>query len=711
MSAKDSEAMATPNPWEWGLRIAASRQVGVVLFGLVLLCAWTVGHAQDQRRRPGERAERDSVVETESTPSERSVSDAPTAGRAGDTTSQPAEAQAQPAVERRRPGVETPEPRPLPASERRPAASSAEPASAPARITPAVERRRPGQSQATTPTSSGERPTPQDPVRERKPFDFNSASGLEAVAKPPADADYGKETVRNERWYLTQRLGITDYPWWDPYNQNTLKADRPIFGDWFFNTLLVSDTQYEPRRLPTPVAPQGEGDPGNPDLIGDGEQTLFAQSFVGSFVLYRGDTTFMPPDWEFRFTPVYNVNYAEVGQNRAVRINPARGRERTDNFFAVQELFIDYHIRDVSTQYDFDSVRFGIQPFNVDFRGFLFRDQPMGLRFFGNRRNNIILYNIAWFRRMEKDTNSELNDVGQSLRDDDVFVFNLYWQDMPRRGFTSQGVVLYNRNTEGDNAPFFNNNGFIERPASIGLEKPRSYDVAYVGYNGDGHFGRLNLSVSSYFAAGSADRGVFVDRETDIRAFFGAAELSVDFDWRRIRFSALYASGDDDPYDDAETGFDAVFENPLFAGADTSFWVRQNVPLIGGGVVTLSGRNGILNSLRSSKAQGQSNFTNPGLLLLGIGADLDLTPQWRVSTNINQLAFADTAVLEAARQQADIDPMIGTDASVAVIWRPFFTQNIVFRASAAALLPGDGFKQLYGDEVAYSALFNLTLLW
>jgi len=711
MSVKDSKAMVLPVLPPCIAAAATERQWLIVALALVLLLAWGTSNAQDQRRRPGERSARDSAVETAPTPSERSVSDTPSSAEGPEAVSQPSPPTAQPAVERRRPGADSPSQKTTPTSERRRPGDDAETSREPARATPAVERRRPGQSQAATPTASGERPSPQSPVRDRAPYDFNAASGLEPIAKPPRDARYGKETVRNDRWFLTKRLGLTDYPWWDPYNQNTLKADRPVFGDWFFNTLLVSDTQYEPRRLPTPVAPQAEGAPGNQDLIGNGEQTLFAQNFVGSFVLYRGDTTFMPPDWEFRFTPIYNFNFAEVEQNRAVRINPARGRERTDNFFAIQELFIDYHIRDVSAQYDFDSVRFGIQPFNVDFRGFLFRDQQLGLRFFGNRRNNVILYNIAWFRRLEKDTNSELNDVGQSLRDDDVFVFNLYWQDMPTRGFTSEGVILYNRNTEGDNAPFFNNNGFIERPSSFGLEKPRSYDVVYLGYSGDGHFGRLNLSASSYLAIGSADRGVFVDRETDISAFFGAAEFSVDFDWRRVRLSALYASGDDDPYDDAETGFDAVFENPLFAGADTSFWVRQNVPLIGGGVVTLSGRNGILNSLRSSKAQGQSNFTNPGLILLGIGADLDLTPQWRLSTNLNQLAFADTAVLEAARQQPNIDPMIGTDASIAAIWRPFFTQNIVFRASAAALLPGDGFKQLYGDEIAYSALFNLTLLW
>jgi hypothetical protein len=48
------------------------------------------------------------------------------------------------------------------------------------------------------------------------------------------------------------------------------------------------------------------------------------------------------------------------------------------------------------------------------------------------------------------------------------------------------------------------------------------------------------------------------------------------------------------------------------------------VPLVGGGRVALSGRNGVLPALRSSKEQGQSNFTNPGMWLAGVGADFDV---------------------------------------------------------------------------------------
>jgi hypothetical protein len=296
------------------------------------------------------------------------------------------------------------------------------------------------------------------------------------------------------------------------------------------------------------------------------------------------------------------------------------------------------------------------------------------------------------------------------LRDDDIFLANLYRQDFPVLGFTSQVTLLYNRNTEDEDLQF-DTNGFLIRPASLGFEQLNSYDVTYLGYNGDGHFGRHNLSLSTYLAIGSEDRATFTGRESDVEAFFGALEYSRDYDWMRARFSVLYGSGDEDPFDNLSTGFDAVFENPLFAGADTSYWIRQPVGNIGGGGVALSGRNGILNSLRSSKEQGQSNFTNPGIQLLGFGMDFDLLPEWRVSFNLNHLWFATTEVLETARNQGDIDNDIGWDVSVSSIYRPFFTQNVVFRLSAAALVPGDGYEQMFGDDTQYSILANLVLTY
>jgi hypothetical protein len=601
-------------------------------------------------------------------------------------------------VQRRRPGYRqvpcpTSEPTETTSAEGAAAAPAESATDAPAPVSNAATRRRIRQEQWTRRAPA---------MAERQP---NPAS----VVPRPGLTDFVDRVPLPDRWRIVNTLGYPDN-WWDPYNQNTLKGDRPMHDDWFFNLGIISDTVLEFRDLPTPVGGNSTGSPGQIDVFGGTEQFVAVQNLAMEFVYYQGDTVFRPPDWEFRFTPVINVNYVELDEILGVNVNPRHGDDRTDEHIGIQAAFVDRHLRNVSDRYDFDSVRFGIQPFSSDFRGFLFQDNQLGVRLFGNRDNNIFQYNLAWFRRLEKDTNSGLNDIGKSIRDDDVIAANLYWQDFPRKGFISQATVIHNSNREDDDF-HYDENGFIQRPASIGGERPRGYEVTYLGLNGDGHFGRVNLTASLYLAIGESDPGTFVDREVDIAAGFAAAEVSMDFSWIRPRLSFLYASGDDDPYDDEDNGFDAIFENPQFAGADTSFWIRQAVPLVGGGRVALAGRNGLLPSLRSSKEEGQSNFTNPGLWLAGAGVDLDVLPELRASVNWNYLRFDRTEVLEAARNQAPIDEEIGHDISVALTYRPFMSQNVVLRASWARLVPGQGWDDLFPDEDADYILLNLVLAY
>lgn len=531
----------------------------------------------------------------------------------------------------------------------------------------------------------------------------------DAIDPAPVD-QVGEFVPLPDRWRIMEALGFK-FPWYDPYNQNIWKGDKPIHGeDWFLSLLGIADTIVEPRSTPFPTGITSSEDPGQNDIFSGVDQTILAQTFVVGLIYFKGDTTFKPPEWEYRLTLGFQYNRVDVQDVRVLNIDPRLGTMRDDGFVGLQELFVDKHLRDVSDRYDFDAIRFGVQPFSTDFRGFLFQDLQFGLRLFGNRDNNRWQYNLAWFRRMEKDLNSGLNDPTEPLRDDDVIVANLYRQDWPVLGYTSQGTVVWNRNRE--DRFFFDSNGFIQRPASLGFEGLREYDAYYVGYNGDGHWKTFNFTVSGYYLFGD-NINTFTGRETDLDAGFFAAEVSKDFDWIRLRAQLAYSSGDDDPFDDKSQGFDAIFENPIFAGADTSYWIRQNVPLVGGGLVTLSQRNGMIPNLRPSKEQGQSNFENPGLRLIGVGGDFDITPLHRVSFNLNELWFDDTTVLEVARNQSPIDDRIGTDASVAWIWRPFMTQNIVLRLSGAALFPGDGIKDLYGtdEDIYYSVLGNFTFTY
>jgi hypothetical protein len=544
------------------------------------------------------------------------------------------------------------------------------------------------------------------------PGAFKSGTTFERGPRPAASPvprpgleDYVQSVPVPDRWRIVDALG---YPQnlFDPYNRNVLKGDKPVHnGDWFFSVTAFSDSLFQSRNVVQPVGSQSTDQPGSDDVFGRTRQTVFVQTVGAEFVYYKGDTVFKPPEYEFRFTPVFNFNHVNLGEVLGVNIDPRKGRSRNDHHVGIQAAFVDKHLRNVDERFDFDSFRIGIQPFSADFRGFLFQDNQLGARLFGIRENNRYQYNLAYFRRIEKDTNSGLNDLGQSLRKDDVIVANLYRQDTLISGFTAQGTVVYNRNRESDKV-HYDNNGFISRPAALGREVPRDYDVVYLGLNGDGHFDRWNLTTSFYYALGKDKPGNFVASDVDIRAFFAAFEVSRDFDWIRARASLLYGSGDKDPFDKKATGFDAISQNLLFAGADSSYWIRQAVPLVGGGGVTLSGPNSVLNNLRSSADEGQSNFTNPGIILAGVGVDMDVLPTLRLSFNVNDLNFADTKVLEVARNQGGLSKHIGEDVSASLIYRPFMTQNIVLRTSYAKLFTGNGYGALFPKTNPGYFMFN-----
>lgn len=530
-----------------------------------------------------------------------------------------------------------------------------------------------------------------------------------AVAPPSPDLDYPVIPVP-DRARIMDALGVSDDPL-NPYKQNTIKGDRPVFDDWYVELGLVSDSLVEARAVPVPTDMVATYNATDASPFGRPRQLLWSQTLIPSFSLIKGDTTFEPPEIELRVTPAVNWTGLNVNELGLVNIDPGRGTVRNSYFNGLQEAFVDVHLRNVSERYDFDAIRVGIQPFNADFRGFLFQDQQLGVRLLGDRDNNRIQYNLAYFRRIEKDTDSGLNDVAQPLRRDNIALANVYVQDMPDHGFTTELSAVYNWNDEV--APYYDKDGFFVRPAAVGLEQPHKYSVLYLGLNGDGHFGRLNLTHSFYAALGNDSLNMVSGQKARIRAWFAALEPSMDFDWLRLRGSALYASGDAKPGGHTEGGFDAINENPQFAGADTSYWIRQAIPLIGGGGVALSGRNGLLASLRAGSVDGQSNFINPGLTLFGLGADVDVLPELRLSGNANHLWFNETEILKILREQAPIPRDIGWDLSLAANWRPFDTQNVVLRLSGAVLLPGDGIQALESAEPAsqvyYSVLSNLIL--
>jgi hypothetical protein len=149
------------------------------------------------------------------------------------------------------------------------------------------------------------------------------------------------------------------------------------------------------------VSVQTTSRPGSLDIFGKDTSLVFAQTVIAAASLVKGSTAYKPPELEFRVALAYQHNYVDVPERRVLYVEPSRKTNRSDSFIGVQEAFVDYHLRNVSERYDFDSVRVGIQPFSSEFRGFLFQDNQLGVRFFGNRDNNRLQYNLAAFWRIE----------------------------------------------------------------------------------------------------------------------------------------------------------------------------------------------------------------------------------------------------------------------------------------------------------------------
>jgi hypothetical protein len=510
--------------------------------------------------------------------------------------------------------------------------------------------------------------------------------------------------VSMPQWNRYGRNG--EYPyvrkshWWDPFNRNRLKGDEPIFGQQtFLNITATAETLADERRVPV-TSNVSSARPGSSDFFGKGEQFVLSETFRFSFGLFHGDTSFRPVDWQIRVTPAVNVNYLAVRELGIVNVDVRDGTTRLDSHAGLQEAFVEYKIRDLSPNYDFLSVRAGIQVFSSDFRGFLFVDEQPGVRLFGNLRSNRWEYNLAYFNLLEKNTNSGLNTF--QPRRQQVIVANLYMQDFFKPGYTAQFSIHYNKDDAGIH---YDDNGFLARPAPVGIFKAHNVRAAYLGWTGNGHFGRINVNHAFYQALGTDDLNPIAGRPLSINAQMAAAEVSLDKDWSRYKISAFFASGDGNPRDSRATGFDSIVDDPVFAGGMFSFWNREGIRLTGTGIA-LTSPNSLLSSLRTSKEEGQANFVNPGIFILNAGADFDLTPKLKTLVNVNYLRFERTAPIELLLFESPIHNTIGVDTSLGFQYRPPLSENIVITGGASALSPGQGFRDIYSGKTQFSLFAN-----
>jgi len=545
--------------------------------------------------------------------------------------------------------------------------------------------------------------------------------------------------------YNTPRL-------WDPYKQSVLKGDVPVAGqDIFLSLTAVSFTSYEARDIPTPAG-VSTNRPDSSEFFGEGNQQEVDQFLTFKLDLFKGETVFQPVTWDLHLEPIYNINYTRVKEAGVLSGDPRgsgaqsdnsgaftnnsgngsttggtpggftgtagaltpgnpggllgpgqnfgyvggnstlgdRYTTRTKDFASLQQAFLEFHLQDFTDNYDFISMRLGNQPFNSDFRGFVFNDTNLGLRVFGNMDDNRWQYNVAAFDMREKDTYSELNTFDS--RHQYVFIANVYRQDFFTKGYTAQLSFLTNLDQAYNH---YDRTGNLVDPEPIGGPiVPHHVHAYYVGINGDGHIGRLNLTNSFYEVIGRDSENGIAGQPVDINAQMGALELSYDQDWIRFTSSFFYASGDNNPTNKTATGFDTILDNPNFIGGPFSYYSSEGF-IFGDTDVNFKQPNSLVIDLRSSKTEGQANFVNPGVFIYGVGTNMDLLPTLRLFLNANYIMMANTETVNFALHTQNVTSSIGWDLSGGIQYRPLLTDNIIVSAGLGALIPANGYRAIY----------------
>jgi hypothetical protein len=535
---------------------------------------------------------------------------------------------------------------------------------------------------------------PMDP-----PLGFTGRSGIVPV-DTQGDSDF---VPIEDRWRLGMPawdrygqghpLGI-DYPYdlgniCNPYKQNVLKGDYPIIGQNTFFNLTATNTQLTDGQQ-TPIPAHGFDSTARPnqrDFFGSPNHLNYQNYLSIRMDLFSGDAGFKQPDWQVVVTPFFNINSFDADEVSVVNPNPAKGTSRNRTNFALEEYFLETKLADTSPYFDFVSLRGGSQFFDNDFRGFLFADTNKGVRLFGTNFANRDQYNVVFFRQSEKDSNSGLNTFDD--RGQDVVLANYYHQDFIWPGYTIQASFVYDH----DEPTFrYNANDQLVRPDPVGTFQQHTIDAYYLGLASNGHIDRFNITSQFYYVFGYDTNNNLAGNSQTIGAEMAALEVSYDRDWARFRVSGFYASGDHNVNNHEAHGFDTILDNVNFAGGNFSYWVHNGIKLFG---VNLKQEDSLVPDLRSSKIQGQANFVNPGLVLLNLGIDFDLTPKLKMINNCNFLWFDSTEPLRTLLYDNAINSNIGTDLSMGFEYRPLLSNNIIVLLGVSTLLPGSGFRSIY----------------
>jgi len=513
-----------------------------------------------------------------------------------------------------------------------------------------------------------------------------AAAAVEVAPPPPAkseaelEREAAAEALRGDptpdelqpvetRWKVYRTLELEGHPeltygYLNPYQQNILKADYPIRGDWFLELNALQTFVFKSRR---------NLDFSNvfADQIALGNLRFFRHNaFYGENIVVGGeirlnDDAFVPSPFRFRVNAVAdfksNINALNAGNDGNAHLFDA---------------FADIRLHDFGrSNFDLLFLRAGFQGFRSDFHGLAFNDIGLGGRLFGEARKNRLRYDLAYFKLFQKDGVSGFLEFTRPSNHQ-VGIARLTYEDFLFAGWNSEWTFHYNR----DRRKF----GTLGRGA---------LDTFYFGATFNGRLGRFLFNPAFVGVLGSADvlEGGSVLADHDVRAWMGLFDLRYPLDFWTFRAGYLYASGDSNPADRRDTGFDAISDGVVLFGGPLSYWVGENIKFGGGDFVR---GNSLFPSFRG--VNDPANHINPGLQTFNLGADINFSPTVQTALNMNYLRFNETGAY--TNRIVIVDHDAGVEWNIFVRWKPLlrrFNENLVVDYGFAVLKPLPGLREAF----------------
>jgi hypothetical protein len=527
------------------------------------------------------------------------------------------------------------------------------------------------------------------PGKVQSPAESSSGTTAQATSPGPSQNPAEIKPVAT-RWRTYDLQGHPEFTFhiYDPYHQNILKADYPLRGNWFLELNAFNNVVYKSRRNLDFSAVFA-------DQITAGTLTFVPHNqFLNENILFgaqiqHNDDTFVPSNFKFR---VNGVTDAKRGIN-AFNDGSNTSSHLFDAFVDVQ-LFDFGERADAHSNYDLLFLRGGLQGFKSEFHGLIFNDAGLGGRVFGELKKNRLRYDFAYFKLFQKNAVSGFIDFSAPSRHQ-VAIARFSWDDLVA-GWNSEWTFHYNR----DHRTVAGTGGAV---------LPGNLDTYYTGATFNGHLGRITFNPAIFGVFGHADAaqsGTVVRHS--VAAWTGLLDWQFKLDWWNFRLGYLYASGDGNPNDTRDTGFDAISDGVQLFGGPLSYWVGENIKFGKGDFVRA---NSLFPSFRG--VNGVANHINPGLHAMNAGADITISPRFDFSANLNVLAFANTGaytnrVLIAHRPA-------GVEENFFLRWRPFLSeanQNVIIDTGFSVLQPLQGLRDAFrSDRTVFSTFLAFRLVY